>query len=86
MQEACPSGSQRLDHVLGLDATWGKPVPPEVFAESEAVLNARIPVAWRDYLTRDRWLTKGLVAVGRVHAAVCAGRGDGMDGGVESCA
>lgn len=45
-------------------ATWGGPVLEDEFLIVESALAAPLPLAWKDYLRRDRWLSRGWLRSG----------------------
>ena len=45
-------------------ATWATSVADSDFAAAESALTASIPVAWKAYLQRERWLSKGWLVSG----------------------
>lgn len=45
-------------------ATWGEPVPDSEIVDVQAWLGAPIPVAWKHYVQRKRWLRRGWLVSG----------------------
>ena len=48
----------------GEPASWGSSVPDSDFTAAESALTASIPVAWKTYLQREQWLSKGRLRSG----------------------